>query len=208
MKHLRPALFLTFLFVTVTGIAFPFLVWVIGCAVFPRQASGSLLRDAGGHVVGSSLLGQAFSKAEYFHARPSAAGAGYNAASSGGTNLGPTSRKLLHGVDDDPATQRVDETYLGVRALAKRYRAENGLSPGASVPADAVTRSASGLDPHISPANAELQARRVAKARRRSIVEIQKLVERQTEGRLLGVFGEPRVNVLLLNLALDGRELN
>lgn len=208
VKQLRPALVLTSLFVIVTGVVFPLAVWLIGSALFPAEAGGSLLRDPGGRVVGSSLLGQSFVSARYFHGRPSAAGAGYDAASSGGTNLGPTSSKLVNGVDDDPATPGIDETYLGVRSLAERYREENGLSTVALLPADAITRSASGLDPHISPANAELQIRRVAKARNRSDSEVRRLVEHHTERRVLGVFGEPRVNVLLLNLALDGRDLN
>lgn len=203
MKHLRPALVLTLFFVVLTGMAFPGVVWAIGRVAFPRQAEGSLLRDAHGNVVGSALLGQGFSKREYFHPRPSAAGAGYDAANSGGTNLGPTSDKLINGVKDDPATKDVDETYLGFRALAKAYREENGLQPDAPIPADAATRSASGLDPDISPANAALQVARVAKARGMSNEQAQRLVDAHTSPRFLGVLGEPRVNVLELNLALD-----
>ncbi len=204
MKQLRPALFLTLFFVVVTGLAFPIVVWAIGRTAFPSGAAGSLIRDARGNVVGSALLGQSFSKPEYFHPRPSAAGAGYDAANSGGTNLGPTSAKLVNGIKDDPATRDVDETYLGFGDLAKAYREENGLALDAVIPADAATRSASGLDPDISPGNAALQVARVAKARGLSHDRVRQVVSDNTRGRWLGVIGEPRVNVLLLNLALDG----
>ena len=203
MKHLRPALVLTAFFVILTGFAFPGVIWAIGQTVFPEQANGSLLRDARGNVVGSALLGQSFARPEYFHPRPSAAGAGYDAANSGGTNLGPTSDKLINGIKDDPATPATDESYLGFKDLAKAYRDENGLAADAVVPADAPTRSGSGLDPHISAANAELQAARVAKARGLPEERLRRLVMEQEEGRFLGILGEPRVNVLLLNLALD-----
>jgi potassium-transporting ATPase KdpC subunit len=203
MKHLRPAIVLTLFFVVVTGLVFPGVVWAIGRVAFPSQAAGSLIKDARGNVVGSSLLGQNFAKPEYFHPRPSAAGSGYDAANSSGTNLGPTSDKLINGIKDDPATKDVDETYLGFRDLAKAYREENGLAPDAEVPADAATRSASGLDPDISPANAELQVARVAKARGLGAERVRQAVSDNTSGRLLGLIGEPRVNVLELNLALD-----
>lgn len=203
MKHLRPAILLTLFFVVLTGLAFPGVLWAIGQAAFPDAANGSLVRDAQGNVVGSSLLGQSFSKPEYFHPRPSAAGAGYDAASSGGTNLGPTSDKLIHGIDDDPSTRDADETYLGFTDLAKAYREENGLAPDAVLPADAVTRSSSGLDPHISPVNAALQVARVARARNLSVERVRRLVAEHQDGRLLGFIGEPRVSVLALNLALD-----
>lgn len=203
MKHLRPALLLTLFFVVVTGLCFPVVVWAIGRVAFPRQAAGSLITDAQGKVVGSSLIGQHFSKPEYFHPRPSAAGSGYDAANSSGTNLGPTSEKLVKGIKDDPATQDVDETYLGFGGLAKAYREENGLAADAVIPADAATRSASGLDPEISIANAELQVARVANARNWSADRVRQLVTDNSSGRILGVLGEPRVNVLLLNLALD-----
>jgi K+-transporting ATPase ATPase C chain len=206
MKHIRPALLLTLFFVVVTGVAFPVAVWAVGRLAFPNQASGSLVRDARGNVVGSSLLGQNFTKPEYFHPRPSAAGSGYDAANSSGTNLGPTSDKLVNGIKDDPATKDVDETYLGFNDLAKAYREENGLAPDAVVPADAATRSASGLDPHMSPANAELQVARVARARNVEAARVRQLVAARTEGRTLGIFGEPRVNVLLLNRDLDAVE--
>jgi potassium-transporting ATPase KdpC subunit len=205
MQHLRPAIVLTLFFVALTGIAFPVAVWATAQVVFPAQANGSLIRDAQGHVIGSALLGQSFSKPEYFHPRPSAAGAGYDAANSSGTNLGPTSDKLIHGLPDDPATQGVDESYAGFTQLAEAYRQENGLAADAMLPADAATRSGSGLDPHISPANAELQTARVAKARGVSIEQLRQLVAKYTEGRTWGVFGEPRVDVLRLNIALDSR---
>jgi K+-transporting ATPase ATPase C chain len=206
MKNLRPAILLTLFFVVVTGLAFPIVVWAVGQVAFPHQADGSLLRDAQGNVIGSALLGQAFSKPEYFHPRPSAAGSGYDAANSSGTNLGPTSDKLINGIKDDPATPDTDESYAGFRELARAYRADNGLAQDAIIPADAATRSASGLDPDISPANASLQVARVAKARGLHPSHVSKLVAEHTVGRTLGVFGEPRVNVLALNLALDGQK--
>jgi K+-transporting ATPase ATPase C chain len=203
MKHLRPAIVLTLFFVALTGLLFPGVVWAIGRVAFPSQAAGSFIKDARGNVVGSELLGQNFTKPEYFHPRPSAAGAGYDAANSSGTNLGPTSDKLVNGIKDDPATKDVDETYPGFRDLAKAYREENGLAPDATIPADAATRSASGLDPDISPANAELQAARVAKARGLGVERVRRAVADNTSGRFLGISGDPRVNVLKLNLALD-----
>lgn len=201
MKHLRPAIVLTGFFVLVTGLLFPSAIWAIGSLVFPDQAAGGLIRDASGSVVGSTLLGQPFSKPEYFHPRPSAAG--YDAANSSGTNLGPTSDKLVNGIKDDPSTKDVDETYLGFRDLARAYREENGLAPTARIPADAGTRSASGLDPDISPANAELQVARVARNRSLDPARVRALVRAHTNARPLGFIGEPRVNVLALNLALD-----
>lgn len=203
MKHLRPAILLTVFFVALTGVIFPAVVWAIGSALFPDQAAGSLIRDAGGGVVGSKLLGQTFSKPEYFQPRPSAAGAGYDAANSSGTNLGPTSDKLVNGIEDDTTTTDSDETYPGFVDLARAYREENGLSPTATIPADAATRSASGLDPDISPANAELQVARVARARSIDAERVRALLRAHTRPRTLGFIGEPRVNVLALNLALD-----
>jgi len=204
MKQVRPALVLTLFFVLVTGIAFPVVVWAVGRVAFPAQASGSLMTDTHGKIVGSSLIGQTFTRPEYFHPRPSAAGAGYDAANSSGTNLGPTSDKLVNGIKDDPSTKDVDETYLGFGDLAKAYREENGLATDAVIPADAATRSASGLDPDISPGNAELQVARVAKARALDESRVRQLVAASTSARTLGIFGEPRVNVLQLNVALDG----
>jgi K+-transporting ATPase ATPase C chain len=202
-KHIRPALLLTVFFVLLTGFAFPTVVWGVGRVAFPHEAGGSLIKDAKGNVVGSSLLGQTFTRPEYFHPRPSAAGAGYDAANSSGTNLGPTSDKLINGIKDDPATE-ADETYLGFGDLAKAYREENGLAHDAVIPADAATRSGSGLDPDISPGNAELQVSRVARARGLDAQRVKELVLQNTTGRTLGLLGEPRVNVLELNLALDG----
>lgn len=203
MKYFRPALTLTAFFVLLFGLLFPGAVWAVSNVVFPHQAGGSLVKDAKGNVVGSELIGQSFTKPEYFHPRPSAAGAGYDAANSSGTNLGPTSDKLVNGIKDDPATPGVDESYSGFNDLTRAYREENGLAATAMLPADAATRSASGLDPDISPANAQLQVARVAKARGMSAERVRALVDEHTEGRTFGVLGEPRVNVLKLNLALD-----
>jgi K+-transporting ATPase ATPase C chain len=204
MKLVRPAVILTLFFVVVTGVAFPVAVWAIGGVAFPSQAHGSLIRDAKGNLIGSELIGQNFTKPEYFHGRPSAAGAGYDAANSSGTNLGPTSDKLINGIKDDPNTKDVDESYPGFKELAKAYREENGLPENAIIPADAVTRSASGLDPDISPANAAIQAARVAKARKMEPERVRQAIEANTSGRTLFLIGEPRVNVVKLNLALDG----
>lgn len=168
---------------------FPLAVWAAAQAVFPDQANGSLIVDAGGTVRGSRLLAQNFSSDRYFQPRPSAAGTGYDAASSSGTNLGPTSKKLA-----DSVSSAVDA-----------YRKANGLGANDPVPADAVTSSGSGLDPHISVANAQLQAPRVAKARGLALGDIQALVTAHIEDRDFGLFGEPRLNVLLLNLALDAK---
>lgn len=165
---------------------YPLLVWVAGQALFPHEAGGSLVR-IGGTVTGSTLLGQGFAGAGYFHPRPSAAGSGYDAASSGGSNLGPTSRQL---------------TEL-VRGRVAAYRAENGLSTDVPIPADAVTASASGLDPHISVPNALIQARRVARARGMSEETLRRKIAAHGSGHTFGILGEPRVNVLMLNLDLD-----
>jgi K+-transporting ATPase ATPase C chain len=174
----------------ILGIIYPAVMTGFAQALFPHQANGSLVRDASGSVVGSTLLGQNFAKPEYFHPRPSAAGDnGYDPMSSGGSNLGPTNQKLIDSVRD----------------RADAYRQENGLAPDAQLPVDAVTASGSGLDPEISPANAQLQVARVARERGLSDAQLRALVDRYTEGRTLGFLGEPRVNVLKLNLALDGR---
>lgn len=167
--------------------AYPLLVFGIAQVAFPDQANGSLVVDSDGTVRGSRLLGQNFTAAKYFHPRPSAAGAGYDAASSGGSNLGPTSKGL----------------YEAVRKRIEAYRRENGLGETEAIPADAVTASGSGLDRHISRRNAALQVPRVAEARGWSREQVRELVDRYTEGRDLGVLGEPGVNVLLLNRALD-----
>lgn len=200
---LWPSIGLTLFFIVLTGLVFPFVIYGISQVVFPHQANGSLIKGNNGHVVGSAIIGQSFIKPEYFHPRPSAAGSGYDAANSSGTNLGPTSDKLINGIADDPATKDVDESFAGVKQLAAAYREENGLAADAVVPADAVTRSASGLDPHISLANAKLQAARVAKARGMSTEDVLKLISQNTDARFVGIFGEDGVNVLELNLALD-----
>ncbi len=168
---------------------YPLAVWGIAQGLFPNKANGSLI-TVEGKVIGSRLLSQNFTDAKYFHPRPSSAGdTGYDGGNSGGSNLGPTSQKLI-----DSVKERVEG-----------YRAENNLSPTASVPADAVTASASGLDPHISVKNARLQAARVAEARGISEKAVLAKIDTQTEGRDLGIFGEPRVSVLTLNLSLDAK---
>jgi K+-transporting ATPase ATPase C chain len=166
---------------------YPLVAWVLAQGLFPGRANGSLIvRD--GVVAGSSLIGQSFSSAKYFHPRPSAAGQGYDGGRSGGTNLGPLSKDLV-------------ET---VRRRITAYREENGLAAAAPVPADAVTASGSGLDPHISPENARIQAPRVSRARGLPEAVVLARIEACTEGRALDILGEPRVNVMRLNLALDG----
>jgi len=168
---------------------YPAVVWGIAQGLFHSQANGSLV-EVQGQVIGSSLLAQSFTGAGYFHPRPSAAGDGYDAVSSGGSNLGPTSQKLIAAVKERVAA----------------YRAENKLAPEVLIPADAVTSSASGLDPHISVKNALLQAGRVAGVRGISEEALQKKILSHTEGRDLGIFGEPRVNVLMLNLDMNGKQ--
>jgi K+-transporting ATPase ATPase C chain len=202
-KQLRPAIVSVLLFVILTGLVFPLAVTGIAQVAFRHQANGSLITGKDG-VVGSELIGQNFSKPEYFHPRASAAGSGYDATNSGGTNLGPSSDKLIHGIHkklpngkDDPGN------FDGVKDLRDAYIKENELPADAQVPADAVTRSASGLDPQISPANAQLQVKRVAKARDIPEDEVERLVRQNIQGRTLGFLGEPGVNVLTVNLALD-----
>jgi K+-transporting ATPase ATPase C chain len=183
---LRPAIAMTLLLCLLTGLIYPGVVTGLAQLLFPWQANGSLLQHDG-HVVGSALIGQTFTRPEYFHSRPSAAGAGYDAIASAGANKGPTDRKLA------------DTLIAGNVA---RVVEENGAVRG-GIPADMVTASASGLDPHISPANAELQVARVARSRGVSEQQVRAVLREHTEGRQFGVLGEPRVNVLLLNLALD-----
>ena len=166
------------------GIVYPLAITGIAQVVFPRKANGQLMSN-NGRLVGSSIIGQPFSGPSYFHSRPSAAGTGYDAASSGGTNLGPTNQTLIARVDAD----------------AKALQAEN---PGVPVPVDLVTTSASGLDPHISIAAAEFQVPRIAHERGMSLSQVRELVAAHTEGRQFGFLGEPRVNVLELNMGLDG----
>lgn len=202
LKQLFPALRATVVLAVLTGILFPLAITGLAQVLFKEQADGSLIRR-NGQVVGSRLIGQPFTRPEYFHPRPSAAGSGYAGEASSGTNLGPTSSKLIDGIPDDPATKDTDESYAGVKQLAESYRKQNGLAADAKVPVDAVTRSASGLDPHISVASAELQAPRVARARGVTPDQVLAAVRKHTAGRELGVLGEPRVNVLELNLELD-----
>src|SRR5262245_476492 len=186
-SQIRGAVVSTIVLAVVCCGLYPLIVFGISQMLFHDSANGSLIVDPDGTVRGSKLLGQAFADAKYFHPRPSAAGNGYDAASSGGSNLGPTSQKL-----NDAIKERI-----------AAYRAENGLSESEPVPADAVTASGSGLDPHISLHNAELQLRRVAKARGWSEDKLREVVRQHTHGRDLGVFGDPGVSVLELNLALD-----
>jgi len=203
LQQLRPALVSVLAFTIITGGIFPAAITAIAQIALPKQANGSLIKD-GNTVIGSELIGQSFTKPEYFHSRPSAAGSGYDATSSSGTNLGPTSDKLINGIHKKTADGKDDPSnFDGIKDLAAAYRTENGLAPDAPVPADAVTRSASGLDPDISPENAAIQAERVAKARKIDVGRIKALVASNTKGRDLGILGEPRVNVLQLNRALD-----
>jgi K+-transporting ATPase ATPase C chain len=187
ISDLRSAIVSTLVLAVVCCGLYPLVIYGIGQAAFHDKANGSLILDAKGNVIGSSLLAQGFSSDKYFIPRPSAAGTGYDASSSGGTNLGPTSKKLA-----DAITQNVAD-----------YRKQNGLAAEAPVPADAVTSSGSGLDPHISLKNAELQAPRVAKERKLAIEKVNELIKANTDKADLGFLGEAGVNVLKLNLALD-----
>jgi K+-transporting ATPase ATPase C chain len=187
LSSLKTSFVLTAVLIVVLCGAYPLAVWAGAQALFPKQANGSLITDKDGTVRGSMLLAQNFASNKYFWPRASAAGTGYDATSSGGTNFGPTSQKLND----------------SIKAAVAAYRTANNLAAGAPVPADAVTSSGSGLDPHISIANAQGQAVRVAQARHLPLAAIQALIAEHTEDRDLGVLGELRVNVLLLNLALD-----
>lgn len=187
LSEIRPAVLVTVALAVVCCGIYPLIVYGLAQALFPQKANGSLILDTKGDVQGSRLLGQQFTADKYFHSRPSAAGNGYDATSSGGSNLGPTSQKL-----HDSIAQNVAD-----------YRSQNGLSSNAPVPADAVTASGSGLDPHISPENAELQASRVAKARSLPLEKVRALIAEHIDRADLGVFGDPGVNVLEINLALD-----
>lgn len=236
LPGLRINIFATLLF----GVVYPLAITGVCQALFPRQANGSLV-TAGDKVIGSEIIGQNFSKPEYFHPRPSTAGNGYDATSSGGSNLGPTSAKLVRGttkmddkknevVDFDGISLRIvhyclenDIPYESSAPLEQFKDAKGGLddvklikafnddkaplvfTPKAPIPADAVTASASGLDPHISPDSARAQVLRVARARGVSVEQANQLVAQFTEGPALGMLGDPRVNVLKLNLALDGQ---
>ncbi|MGV3661920.1 MAG: K(+)-transporting ATPase subunit C [Prosthecobacter sp.] len=186
ISELRPAIAATLILGAVTCGAYPLFVTSVAKAAFKDKAAGSLIQDKDGKVIGSALLGQDFAGEGYFHPRPSAAGVGYDAASSGGSNLGPTSQKL----------------HDAIKERVAAYRATNGLAADAAVPADAVTASGSGLDPHISLANAELQAARVAKARNLSVEQVRSLIHASTQNPDFGILGDAGVNVLQLNLSL------
>jgi K+-transporting ATPase ATPase C chain len=188
LTELRISLVLTLVFAVLLCGAYPLVVWAGAQALFPAKANGSLIVDKDGTVRGSALLAQNFASDKYFQPRASAAGTGYDATSSGGTNFGPTSQKLND----------------SIKAAVAAYRTSNGLAADTPVPADAVTSSASGLDPHISVTNALDQAARVAKARGLPLDRVQALVSQFTEGRDLGFLGEAGVNVLRINVALDG----
>ena len=238
LKELGPGLRLTIIFTVLTGLLYPAVMTGVSELIFPKQANGSLI-TVNGKVVGSALIGQPFAKPEYFHPRPSAAGNGYDATASGGSNLGPTSAKLLRGTIkmDDKKNEIVD--FDGINLRIVHYCVDNDIpyessvpldqfkdshgdlndvklikafnddkapllfSAKAPIPPDAVTASASGLDPHISPANAETQASRVAKARGVSADQVKQLIPQSTDRADLGFLGEPRINVLMLNIAVD-----
>lgn len=238
IKELLPGLRLMIALTILTGLLYPAAMTGISEVLFPKQANGSLVTE-NGKVVGSSLIGQSFTKPEYFHPRPSSAGNGYDATASGGSNLGPTSARLLHGTTktDDKGKEIVD--FDGIEDRIVHYCADNDLpydssmpldqfkdaqgnlddvklikafndtkaplvfTPSVQIPSDAVTGSASGLDPQISPANADLQAVRVARARGIPPAQLQSLIAQATKRPALGFIGEPSVNVLLLNISLD-----
>ncbi len=183
MKDLITSALMILVLTVALGIIYPLAVWGVAQVAFPHQANGSLI-EKDGKIVGSELIGQNFTSEKYFHSRLSAAGNGYDAGASSGSNLGPTSQKLIDRVKADALNLQVE-------------------NPNKQIPADLVTTSASGLDPHISPAAAEFQIPRIAKARNISETNLRKLVAQFTEGRQFGIFGEPRVNVLKLNLELD-----
>jgi K+-transporting ATPase ATPase C chain len=186
IQHLRPAVVMTVLFTALLGLAYPFAITGVAGVAFPAQAGGSLVRDGSGQVIGSSLIAQAFARPGYLHPRPSAAGAGYDPMSSGGSNLGPLDKKLSDRIAGDAATMGKD-------------------APGAPIPADAVTTSASGLDPDVSPENAHRQVARIAAARGVAAADVDALIATNTQGAVLGFIGQPRVNVLAVNRALDAR---
>lgn len=240
LKELRAGFMMMLVMTVVTGLIYPAVITGIAQAVFPSQANGSLI-VSDGKVIGSRLIGQNFTRPEYFHPRPSAAGGGYDPTASAGSNLGPTSAKFINGTlkKDDQGNDVAD--FLGIKARIVHYCLDNdvpyessvpldrfkdadgGLDdakliaafndptapltflPRTPIPSDAVTASASGLDPHISPANAQTQAARVARTRGVPVTQVQELVAANTAGRSLGFLGEPAVNVLQLNLAIDTR---
>lgn len=186
LNQIRPAIVMVALFTLLLGLAYPLAVTGVAQGIFPSQANGSLVRGSDGSIQGSSLVGQPFADAGYLHSRPSAAGDGYDGSASSGSNLGP--------LNEDLAT-RVAESATAIRA-------EDGAG---AIPADAVTTSASGLDPDISPAYARLQAQRVATARGVPVQEVQSVIDQNTHGALLGFIGQPTVNVLMTNRAIDAR---
>ena len=237
-KEILPGLRIKLFMTVLLGVIYPLAMTGISQLIFPKQANGSLI-TVGDKVIGSEIIGQTFSKPEYFHGRPSSAGGGYDASASSGSNLGPTSAKLIHGTTkmDDKKNEVVDYDGISLRIVhycldndipfessvpLDRFRDVKGdlddvklikafgddkaplvFTPKAPIPADAVTASSSGLDPHISPTNAQVQAARVAKARGISMDQTNQFIVQFTEGPDLGLLGEPRVNVLKLNLALD-----
>jgi K+-transporting ATPase ATPase C chain len=205
--EIRGAIVSTLVLAVVCCGVYPVVVWGIAQAVFPDKANGSLIKDPDGAIRGSRLIAQGFSSDKYFRPRPSNAGAtGYDGTSSGGTNLGPTSEKLAKGSHArDAAGKDLDATgnFDGIADLVAAYRKTNGLKDSDEVPADAVTRSGSGLDPHISPRNAELQAPRVAKVRKISLDQVMSLIRAHTDCPNFSIFGDAGVNVLMLNRALD-----
>jgi potassium-transporting ATPase KdpC subunit len=240
LKELKPAVLMMLVLTVLTGFIYPAVITAIAQVAFRDQANGSLI-VVNGQVVGSHLIGQNFTKPEYFQPRPSSAGGGYDPTASAGSNLGPTSAKLINGTTKKDEKNNEVTDFLGIKARIVHYCVDNGIAydsstplsafmdaqgnlddvklinafndqktplqfmPKTSIPADAITGSASGLDPHISPANAQIQTARVAKARGVSAEQVEQLVSQRTEGRFLGVFGEPHVNVLELNLDLDQR---
>jgi K+-transporting ATPase ATPase C chain len=187
LSEIKTSIIATIVLAIILSGLYPVVVWGLAQLAFPHKANGSLIESNDRRIIGSDLLGQSFSGEKYFHPRPSAAGSGYDATSSSGTNLGPTSQKLIN----------------NVQAAVEQYRKENNLSANELIPGDAVTSSGSGLDPHISVRNAQLQLPRVAKARRLSEENVRDFVRQNTEGPQLGILGDPGVNVLKLNLALD-----
>jgi K+-transporting ATPase ATPase C chain len=186
MSYLRPAVVLMILFTLVLGLGYPLAMTGVAGVLFPHQSAGSLVTAEDGHVIGSSLIAQGFTRPQYLHPRPSAAGNGYDPLNSGGSNLGPLDPKLI----------------TRVKADAAALRQEN---PGQTIPADAVTTSGSGLDPDISPANAQMQAPRIAAARGVTLSEVEAVISAQTEQPTLGFIGQTRVNVLAVNRVLDAR---
>ena len=240
LKELKAGFMMMLVMTVLTGLIYPALVTGIAQVVFRDQANGSLI-VSNGQVIGSRLIGQNFTKAEYFQPRPSSAGSGYDPTASAGSNLGPTSAKLINGTTKKDEKNNEVADFLGIKARIVHYCVDNNIAydsstsldafkdaqgtlddvrlinafndaksplvftPKTPIPADAVTGSASGLDPDISPANAQMQAGRVARARGVSVEQVQGLVSQHTQGRALGLIGEPHVNVLLLNLALDER---